>query len=83
MRKKVVFQQESNLQRLDYRLTFKINIYILSKKAFNFFTQFPSTYCCEVGFSSMVFIKTKYRNLLDIDDIWDVFFPAFSLDLNA
>ena len=41
---------------------------ILSKRALNFLIQFLSTYCCEVGFSVMVFIKTKYRNRLEIDD---------------
>ena len=38
---------------------------ILSKRAW---IQFPSTYCCEVGFSAMVFMKKKYRNRLEIDD---------------
>ena len=41
---------------------------ILSKRALNFLIQFPSTYYCEVGFSAMVCIKTKYRNMLQIDD---------------
>ena len=41
---------------------------ILSKKALNFLIQFPSTYCCEMKFSAMVSIKTKYRNKLEIDD---------------
>ena len=41
---------------------------ILLKRTLNFFIQFPSTYCCEVRFSAMVFIKTKYRNRLEIDD---------------
>ena len=41
---------------------------ILSKRALNFLIQFPSTYYCEVGFSTMVSIKTKYRNMLQIDD---------------
>ena len=41
---------------------------ILSKRALNFLIQFPSTYYCEVGFSAMVSIKTKYRNMLQIDD---------------
>ena len=39
-----------------------------SKRALNFLIQFPSTYCCEVGFSAIVSIKTKYRNRLEIDD---------------
>ena len=41
---------------------------ILSKRALNFLIQFPSTYYCEVGFSAMASIKTKYRNMLQIDD---------------
>ena len=41
---------------------------ILSKRALNFLIQFSSTYCCKVGFSAMVYIKTKYRNRLEIDD---------------
>ena len=41
---------------------------ILSKRALNFLIQFPPTYYCEVGFSAMVSIKTKYRNMLQIDD---------------
>ena len=41
---------------------------ILSKRALNFLIQFPSTYYCKVGFSTMVSIKTKYRNMLQIDD---------------
>ena len=41
---------------------------ILSKRALKFLIQFPSTYCCVVRFSTMVSIKTKYRNRLDIDD---------------
>lgn len=41
---------------------------ILSRRALNFLIQFPSTYCCEVGFSAMVSIKTKYRNKLAIDN---------------
>ena len=40
----------------------------LSKTALNFLIQFPSTYYCEVGISAMVSIKTKYRNMLEIDD---------------
>ena len=40
----------------------------LSKRALNFLIQFPSTYCCEVRFSAMVSIKTKYRNRFEIDD---------------
>ena len=39
---------------------------ILSIKALSFI-QLPSTYCCEMGFSSMVSTKTKYRNRLEID----------------
>ena len=39
---------------------------ILSIKALSFI-QFPLTYCSEVGFSSMVSIKTKYQNRLKID----------------
>ena len=41
---------------------------ILSKRALNFLIQFPSTYCCKVGFSTMESMKTKYRNRLEIDD---------------
>ena len=41
---------------------------ILSKRALNFLIQCSSTYCCKVGFSAMVYIKTKYRNRLEIDD---------------
>ena len=41
---------------------------IPSKRALNFLIQFSSTYCCKVGFSAMVSIKTKYRNRLEIDD---------------
>ena len=42
---------------------------ILSIEALNFI-QFPSRYCCEVGFSSIgsVYRKTKYRNRLEIDN---------------
>ena len=39
---------------------------ILSIKALSFI-QFPLTYCSEVGFSTMVSIKTKYQNRLKID----------------
>ena len=39
-----------------------------SKRALNFLIQFSSTYCCEVGFSAIASIKTKYRNRLEIDD---------------
>ena len=39
---------------------------ILSIKALSFI-QFPITYSSEVGFSSMVSIKTKYQNRLKID----------------
>ena len=41
---------------------------ILSKRVLNFLIQFPSTYYFEGGFSAMVSIKTKYRNMLQIDD---------------
>ena len=41
---------------------------ILSKRALNFLIQFPSTYCCVVGFSVIMSIKTNYRNRLEIDD---------------
>ena len=41
---------------------------ILSKRALNFLIQFPSTSYCEVEFFAMVSIKTKYRNMLQIDD---------------
>ena len=39
---------------------------ILSIKALSFI-QFPLTYCSEVGFSSMVSMKTNYQNRLKID----------------
>ena len=47
---------------------------ILSKRALNFLIQFPSIYYFEVGFSAMVSIKTKYRNMLEIDDDMRYFF---------
>ena len=41
---------------------------ILSKGVVNFLIQFPTTYYCEAGVSAIVSIKTKYRNMLQIDD---------------
>ncbi|KAJ4932617.1 hypothetical protein JOQ06_011035 [Pogonophryne albipinna] len=39
----------------------------LSDKALMFLMSFPTTYLCESGFSSLVSLKTKYRNRLNIE----------------
>ena len=64
-------QREDDLTRedteklwTDTRIKYKHPI--LSIKALSFI-QFPVTYCSEVGFSSMVSIKTKYQNRLKLD----------------
>ena len=41
---------------------------IISRKTLSFLIQCSSTYCCEVGFSTMASIKTKYQNKLVIDN---------------
>ncbi|XP_015372935.1 PREDICTED: protein FAM200A-like [Diuraphis noxia] len=38
---------------------------ILSRESKNALLPFPTTYLCEAGFSTLVVIKTKYRNRLD------------------
>ena len=38
---------------------------ILSSESENALLPFPTTYLCEAGFSTLVVIKTKYRNRLD------------------
>ncbi|KAL4126525.1 hypothetical protein QTP88_010746 [Uroleucon formosanum] len=38
---------------------------ILSRESENALLPFPTTYLCEAGFSTLVVIKTKYRNRLD------------------
>ena len=53
---------------------------ILSIKALSFI-QFPLTYCSEVGFSSMVSIKTMYQTGLRLIMVCDVFFAALSQTL--
>ena len=53
---------------------------ILSIKALGFI-QFPLTYCSEVGFSSMVSIKTMYQTGLRLIMVCDVFFAALSQTL--
>uniref|UniRef100_A0A8D0A9E2 DUF4371 domain-containing protein n=1 Tax=Sander lucioperca TaxID=283035 RepID=A0A8D0A9E2_SANLU len=39
----------------------------LSDKALKWIVPFPTTYLCESGFSSLVMLKTKYRNRLNIE----------------
>ena len=40
---------------------------IVSEIALKLLMPFPSTYLCEAAFSSMVVIKTKARNRLDVE----------------
>ena len=40
---------------------------ILSKTALNLITPFPTTYLCEAGFSTLLAIKTKARNKLNVE----------------
>nr|XP_022907179.1 zinc finger BED domain-containing protein 5-like [Onthophagus taurus] len=39
----------------------------LAKQALEYFMPFPTTYLCEKGFSSMLYIKSTYRNKLDLE----------------
>jgi hypothetical protein len=39
----------------------------ISDKAVKFLSVFSTTYLCECGFSSMIYIKNKYRNRLSIE----------------
>ena len=41
---------------------------VLSKRAFQCFLPYVTTYLCEAGFSTLVAIKTKSRNRLYAED---------------
>lgn len=40
----------------------------LSSTAVKFFVGFSTTYLCEKGFSSLTYVKSKYRNKLNVED---------------
>ena len=40
----------------------------LSRKALEILTPFATTYLCEMGFSSLLHIKSKFRNILNASD---------------
>lgn len=52
---------------LDFWIQQRTESPALSDKAVRFLLPFKTTYLCEKGFSSLTFIKTKYRTRLDAE----------------
>ncbi|KAL4121891.1 hypothetical protein QTP88_014311 [Uroleucon formosanum] len=48
----------------------------LSNTAVKFLVGFSTTYLCERGFSSLTYVKSKYRNKLNVEDDLRLYFPT-------
>jgi hypothetical protein len=63
---KALLKQGLSDQNLDECWYYQIAAYpVLAKKALSALIPFATTYLCESGFSTLVSVKTKARNLLD------------------
>lgn len=54
----------------------------LSSTAFKFFVGFSTTYLCEKGFSSLNYLKSKYRNKLNIEDDLRLYLTKLEPDID-
>lgn len=55
----------------------------LSKEAMNFLMIFTTTYLCERSFSTLVFLKNKYRNKLDVESDLRLKLSSFEPDIDS
>ncbi|GBP75474.1 Zinc finger BED domain-containing protein 5 [Eumeta japonica] len=55
---------------------------MLSKMALNILFPFPTTHLCEIGFSTYVASKTKYRNRLDAEPDMRLRLSSIKPDIN-
>lgn len=52
---------------MDFWLSYGQKYPVLAEKAIKFLMSFVATYKCEASFSTLVFLKNKYRNLLEVE----------------
>ncbi|MEE6510581.1 hypothetical protein FKM82_030541 [Ascaphus truei] len=52
---------------VDFWLSCRQEYPVLAEKAIQFLMPFVTTYKCEAGFSTLVFLKNKYRNRLEVE----------------
>ena len=60
----------------DFWLLLKNEYPELATKALKYLMPFPTTYLCEQAFSQLIYIKSKYRNRMNVE-------PGLSLKLSA
>lgn len=72
------FGQES---LINFWLSCRSEYTSLAEKAVKFLMPFVTTYRCEAAFSSLVFLKNKYRSRLDVEKDLRIKLSSFSPDL--
>ena len=55
------------IHSLRFGLKFRLEFPLVSCKALRVLVPFATSYLCEVGFSAVAVIKSKYRNKIDIE----------------
>jgi hypothetical protein len=64
--RRLYFLEFCNNSLSDFWILVKEEYPVLSEKALNYLIPFTTTYLCESGFSTLLSIKTKYRNRMDV-----------------
>ena len=54
----------------------------LSSTAVKFFVKFSTTFLCERGFSSLIYVKCKYRNELNVEDDLRLYLTKLEPNIN-
>jgi hypothetical protein len=66
---------------MDFWLSCRQEYPVLAEKAITFLMPFVTTYKCEAGFSTLVFLKNKYRNRLEVEPDLRIKLSSFSPNL--
>jgi zinc finger BED domain-containing protein 5/7/8/9 len=66
---------------MDFWLSCRQEYPVLTEKAIKFLMPFVTTYKCEASFSTLVFLKNKYRNRLEVEPDLKIKLSSFSPNL--